>query len=626
MARLVAVAVVTWLLSAAGHASDVPDVRKVVPQDTSELAERLRAVLRETRTPGLGVALTSRDAVLWQAGLGKADVGRGLDASPDTLFRIGSISKTFVSLAVLMLVEEGRLSLEAPVRTLVPDVAFENPWEATDPVRLVHVLEHTSGFDDLSLREYALNDPSILLPAAFALRPASRTSRWRPGTRMSYCNSGPPIAARAVETVTGERFESFVGKRIFTPLGMATASYFKDPATDDRRALLYRGDGVTPYPYWHIVMRPSGAINASASEMARFVRLLLGRGTFEGRRLVQPESIQRMEHPTTTYAARAGLEAGYGLGNYATLQNGFVFHGHDGGVEGGLAKLEYLPEAGLGFVLMINGGSGKALGDAAALVRNYLTRDLVKPAVPAAVTLSPGAQDAARGYWRLENPRQEVSRFLLRLMGTVRVDARADGISLRGVFGGDTDEYVPVTERLFRPKDNAAPSLVLVDTPEGHLLQQSNGQSFRRVPAAVVALELGLATAALALLLSAPLFALVWLPRRLLGGMRGVRHLRARILPLVASLLLFASAALLVGGFSDPFRRLGAPTAWSVGFAVLSFGFAVAAAVAAVVVARAPIAEQNRWAAWHSRLVTVAAVLVAGYLGWFGLIGYRTWV
>ena len=86
------------------------------------------------------------------------------------------------------------------------------------------------------------------------------------------------------------------------------------------------------------------------------------------------------------------------------------------------------------------------------------------------------------------------------------------------------------------------------------------------------------------------------------------------------------AAALFVLGLGDPFRRLGHATAWSIGYVLLSLAFAVTAAIGAVVVARAPIAAQNRWAAWHSRLVAAAAVLVSDYLAFFGLIGLRTWV
>jgi CubicO group peptidase (beta-lactamase class C family) len=98
-----------------------------VPQSTGELEQRIRGVLAETLTPGLALSLVSRDQVLWSAGIGTADIASGRPATADTLFRVGSISKTFVALMVLTLQREGRLNLNDGVRSLAPEVQFDNP-------------------------------------------------------------------------------------------------------------------------------------------------------------------------------------------------------------------------------------------------------------------------------------------------------------------------------------------------------------------------------------------------------------------------------------------------------------------------------------------------------------------
>src|SRR5262249_26315120 len=157
--------------------------------------------------------------------------------------------------------EEGKLKLTDTVKQWVPGVAFFNPWEATDPVRLVHLMEHTTGFDDLLPREYALDDPTpIALNDALAYGAASRISRWPPGTRMAYCSSGPAVLAAVVEKVSGQRFEDYVQEHFFKPLHMDSATYFYTPEVERRLAKLYHRDGLTPYPYWHIAFRSAGAI------------------------------------------------------------------------------------------------------------------------------------------------------------------------------------------------------------------------------------------------------------------------------------------------------------------------------------------------------------------------------
>ena len=169
----------------------------IVPARThAELTARLEKILKENKVPGLSLALAEKDGSLWTVGLGKADVAAGTPATADTLFRVGSISKLFAGLSALKLVEEGRLSLDAPVHTLVPEVRFTNRWEQTDPVRVVHLLEHTTGWDNLHFKEYAHSDPRpATLAEGLAVGPESRTCAWRPGTRFSYCNSGPAVLA-----------------------------------------------------------------------------------------------------------------------------------------------------------------------------------------------------------------------------------------------------------------------------------------------------------------------------------------------------------------------------------------------------------------------------------------------
>jgi CubicO group peptidase (beta-lactamase class C family) len=92
--------------------------------------------------------------------------------------------------------------------------------------------------------------------------PHSRTSRWPPGTRHAYCNSGPPVAAYIVEKVTGERFEDYVARTFFTPIGMPSTSYFRTKRYEEHGATLYQG--ASPQEYWRILHRPSGSINSSA--------------------------------------------------------------------------------------------------------------------------------------------------------------------------------------------------------------------------------------------------------------------------------------------------------------------------------------------------------------------------
>ena len=123
----------------------------------AQLRTAIEKVLKDTRTPAVGIAMVNEKGPVWIAGIGKADVEKNIDADSTTMFRIGSTSKMFVSLSILKLQEEGKVRLNDKVKDLVPELAFENKWESTDPILVAHLLEHTTGWDDIHLAEYALS-------------------------------------------------------------------------------------------------------------------------------------------------------------------------------------------------------------------------------------------------------------------------------------------------------------------------------------------------------------------------------------------------------------------------------------------------------------------------------------
>src|SRR5882762_9365758 len=130
------------------------------PKTLEELQKAMKDVLEKERVPGAGVALVANGQLLWCGGIGKADRATGREMTCDTEFRVGSISKTFVALALLKLQQEGKLDLNTKLKDVVPEVIVNNQWDATNPVRVANLLEHTAGFDDMSLSEvYNTHDP-----------------------------------------------------------------------------------------------------------------------------------------------------------------------------------------------------------------------------------------------------------------------------------------------------------------------------------------------------------------------------------------------------------------------------------------------------------------------------------
>jgi CubicO group peptidase (beta-lactamase class C family)/uncharacterized membrane protein len=615
------------LLATTCLAQNMKDDTPKPARSIEDLRQQLEKILKDTHTPGMSVAIVHRDGSEWIAGLGKADQASDRAATSETLFRIGSTSKAFVSLSILKLVNEGKLSLEEPVRKLAPEVWFENRWEASDPVRVVDLLEHTTGWDDMHLCEYAKDAPAMGLREALDYDHHSRISRWRPGTRMAYCNSGPAVAAYIVEKITGQRFEDYVTQSFFGPIGMKTATYFQ--ATAAQSTTLYHPDGKTPYPYWNILYRPAGSINASAKDMAAYVLFYLNRGTANGMQVISAASIDRMEVPTRTWAAKEGLKAGYGLSNYWSIHDGFVYHGHNGGVAGGITEMAYMPDYGVGYFFSINAGSGGAFGKIGKTIRAYVTRELQKPPLPSVASLPANAGSYA-GWYQPDSPRNEMARFIERLLGIARVRF-ADGKLLLTSLSERNQVFVPVTGMQFRlvPKKglpNPAPTVeLLTSNAEGQFIQIGGDTTMKRVSAWFAITEIVLTTWVLLAMVSILVYAPFWI----LGGLSKKRRRPAerwmRLWPLIAMLSLMAVVVIFMLVSNDPISLLGNLTGWSAAFFLATVAYAVASVAGAVAVWRARRQQIRSRIRAYSIAVTLALLIAAAYFAYWGMIGLRTW-
>jgi CubicO group peptidase (beta-lactamase class C family) len=588
-----------------------------------ELRQQIEKILKDTHTPAVSLAIVHKDGPEWVDAIGTADVSANRPATPDTLFRIGSTSKAFASLSILKLADEGKLSLNDPVRKLVPDVEFQNRWEATDPVRVVNLLEHTTGWDDMHLREYAKNANGMDLRTALDYGKASRVSRWRPGTRMAYCNTGPAVAAYIVEKITARRFEDYVEQNFFSPIGMKTATYFLPAAN---AVTLYHDDGRTPYPYWHIIYRPAGSINASARDMAAYVQFYLNRGRANGVQVIPAADIDRMESPATTWAAKDGLKAGYGLSNYWNFQDGFIYHGHNGGVEGGLTEMGYMPDYGVGYFYSINTGNGDAFGKISKAIRGYVTLNLKKPSVPPAAPLPDIARSYA-GWYVPDSPRVQMTHFLDHLLGLSHVSFADGKMSIVGLNG--PSNFAPMGGRFFRylpneglPEPDASAAL-LTPNAEGTFILA--GGTIKRIPSWLAWLQLAITAFVGVAILSIPIYALVWIIGGFIPRRRRPRERAMRLYPLLAVASLAGFVATFILSSSDAIERFGNITGWSGAVFLFTLVFAVATLLSIWAVILAQPEGVRRSVRWYSGIVSAALLISLVYLAWWGIIGLRTW-
>jgi CubicO group peptidase (beta-lactamase class C family) len=587
----------------------------------------MKDVLDKEHVPGAGVALVVNGEVLWCGGIGQADIAANRAVSCDTEFRVGSISKTFVALALLKLQEEGKINLYARLQDVAPEIPFKNRWEATHPVRIVNLLEHTAGFDDMEFSEvYNLRDRyDFPLLEVFKRFRKPQAARWPPGTRMSYSHPGNGIAGYLIAKVTGMPFDQYIRDTFLRPLGMERADY---PFTDANKPLLataYNGNPPKAVGYPFIYLRPAGDLKASPGELAKLVQFLLRRGKTGEGQLVKPESILRMEAPETTLAAKNGLRLGYGLCNYSSVEGGVVTHGHDGGIDGFISSYRYMPEQNWGYVVLLNStNSGRALHDLNLLAIDFLSRGFPRPQQS---VINPPAGDLEKfaGFYAPRAPRTQMFAFLDDFAGGTRIRVIKGKMTRSGLFGSP-EPLLCVGKNAFRGDKEPEGTIIFFANESGDMAIAGSGLQgipySERSSLLMPFIRIALLSLCLFFMLTSLPFALVWLFLKLVGAMKDVRHLSVRAVPLLATLvfLIVPLCFLSLNG-----SQIGSLNLWTAGIFLGTFFFPVLSVIGFVLVLRVPKDEIHRGVRIHSLLVSSACCVLSGFLLSWHLLALRLW-
>ena len=442
-------------------------------QTDNRLSEAIQAIRDRHQIPGLAVLLVDESGVRASLALGYADLTGRRPMTVDTMVRIGSITKTFNAIGVLQLEAEGRLSLDARLRDLAPALPLINRWQREHPVRLIHLLEHTAGLTDMSHEEFAHNEPFPSLRASFDFAPQERRTHWPPGRYPEYSNVGSAYLGYVIEQVSGMSYETFMRKQVLAPMGLSTATLRADDTTLERLAVGYDADGHTAIPYWHMVFPPMGAINATPIEMARLPQFFLRRGELGECRLLARTLIDRMELPSSSLAARAGLTYGYGIGLDQEISGGRVWYGHHGDGDGYLSHFSYQKDLGVGYFLTLNAFKRAALSDLKEAVRAHLAAGLEHQADSPAVTIDPSPSDRIVGDYE-----QLTARFERRQPMRMSVVKRDEGFFL--VYpSGRQAEILVADDGLVRYPSDPIATMAIVEV-DGRLVIQGDIGNFAK--------------------------------------------------------------------------------------------------------------------------------------------------
>jgi CubicO group peptidase (beta-lactamase class C family) len=334
----------------------------------------VRAQQRTPGTAGIVVSVVDKNGIIFSKGYGFSKLEPKTPVSTsDSLFRIGSISKTFTYLAATNLIERGQLNLDDDVNRYLPEAAKVPDAAGYEPVRIRHLLTHTAGFEDLALGHLFVDKPERVLSLEQYLiqyRPARVRS---PGKYAVYSNYSVSMLGYIVARVSKQDFDTHVEGLLFKPLGMNSTTFREPLDVKDSRNIsanlktkfpsgFARGtaDYTKQNPEYIAQIGPAGGVSSSAEDMARYMRMLLNQGELDGVRVLPAGVFERLKKPLFRNAEEVG-SLNYGFmsrrfGNTYSLEHGgatLYFH----------SNMVVLPELGVGVFVSTNTDNGRPFSE-----------------------------------------------------------------------------------------------------------------------------------------------------------------------------------------------------------------------------------------------------------------------
>lgn len=273
-----------------------------------KIDEFIIGMMKNRAVPGMSLGIIKDGKTFYQRGYGYRNIAEGLPMTPDTLYGIGSSSKSFVALAMMQLVEQGKIDLEAPVSDYIN---FKLGLEG-HPIKIKHILSHTSGVQDLTFGTlpffWAEGNYQWVMPMSnpedylTVLNSAQPFVRFPPGEHFMYNNDFYEVAGLVIESQIDGSYEEYITENIMKPLGMERTTYKKSHFLNDPMKNIMTGYGINmdikkvtekPFPFGKTI-NAAGAILSSANEMLNYLQMLLNKGTFNGTKILGEEFVDKM--------------------------------------------------------------------------------------------------------------------------------------------------------------------------------------------------------------------------------------------------------------------------------------------------------------------------------------------
>ena len=342
---------VTLLGLALAFSSGLPAAQ---PDEFDGVRERIRDAIAEESLPSISVAVARGGKVLWEEGFGWADVAKRIPATADTVYSLASISKPITATGLMVLVERGKIDLDAPMGHYLGKARLTARVGNAKDATVRRVANHTSGLS--VYYQFFYEDEAVPLPTMEESIRRNGILVQKPGESMVYSNFGYGLLEYAIEQVSGKRYAQFMLEEVFQPLGLSHTAINREPDFGAQVAVRHARNGA-PVPFYDFDHRGASAVFSSAHDLVRFGMYHL-KNRIEGQKAILEDASLDEMHRATTQSEDSGYGIGFGTGKRFELAT----FGHTGGMAGVSTRLTLVPERDIAIVLLANADSGELRG------------------------------------------------------------------------------------------------------------------------------------------------------------------------------------------------------------------------------------------------------------------------
>jgi CubicO group peptidase (beta-lactamase class C family) len=587
-----------------------------------QLTDSIQVIMRQQQIPGLMMGITKGDSVLFSGGFGYADLDEKRLVDSKTLFRMGSNTKMFVSLGILKLVQEGRLNLNDELKKIAPEVPFKNDWEVNYPIRIVHLLEHTTGFDDIKLnRMYSLDGKDRTNFEMMMIHAPSMVCRWKPGERHAYSNPNYAILGYLIEKITKKPYEKYLTETILQPLGMANTNFNTSSKlpNQDVKEYIVRGGKIEKVPSVTLLSGPQGSLWSCADDMLKFLQMFLRKGS----PIFTENTITEMETPHSSLGAKAGLKSGYALGNYDThFYNKFLFRGHNGLTGTCFSTCIYNHELGVGYVIASNGNNDNERIE--ELIASFLEQNAIKTPIKTQI-LDKNAIEPFLGFYQFESPRNKIAAFRDKLLIGSNIFIENDTLYKKDLMG-NKDALLQVTPLTFLRKGMNTPTVAFTKNDEGKNVKMEGGAYSEQSSYFLAIISRLLLIIAIFFAISSIILGVFSIVMTLIGKAKW-REILPKTLPAIAvfALLMGINSLLEVQVFTNLLYELNDINTRTLIIFIGTLTFGILAIICLIIAIQQFRNLKNRWFAWYYLLSSLSMFYVAIILFQNDWLGLRTW-